>query len=138
MSIPIFTASFHSAGAPDLFGFSRGGARLELRQALEGAFLFACFHVRCVQGLSENLFVVVSNSPQISAQSALWVKENIWGAEIPDAIISRLKDAKDPREEGIKICQEQIAELLTLPGIAGINLIERENADSIEAVLKSL
>jgi methylenetetrahydrofolate reductase (NADPH) len=90
------------------------------------------------QELSENLFVVVSNSPQVSAQSALWVRENIWGAEIPDDIIARLKGAKDPREEGIKICQEQVAELLTIPGIAGINLIERENIDSIEAVLKSL
>jgi methylenetetrahydrofolate reductase (NADPH) len=90
------------------------------------------------QGLADNLFVIVSNSPQISVQSALWVKENIWGAEIPDDIISRLRDAKDPLEEGIKICQEQVAELLTIPGIAGINLIERDNADSIEEVLKAL
>jgi len=90
------------------------------------------------QGLSENLFVVVSNSPQVSVQSALWVKENIWGAEIPDDLIARLKGAKDARAEGLKICQEHVAELLTIPGIAGINLIERENADSIEAVLKAL
>lgn len=90
------------------------------------------------QGLAENLFVIVSNSPQVSAQSAQWVKENIWGAEIPDDIIARLKGAKDPRAEGIKICQEHVAELLTIPGIAGINLIERDNADSIEAVLKAL
>ena len=87
------------------------------------------------QGLAESLFVVVSNSPQISAQSALWVKEIIWGAEIPDEIIQRLKDAKDPREEGVKICQEHVAELMAMPGIAGINLIERENIDSIAAVL---
>ena len=90
------------------------------------------------QGLAENLFVMISNSPLISVQSALWVKENIWGADIPQEILSRLKDAKDAREEGIKICQEQVAELLTIPGIAGINLIERDNVDSIEAVLSAL
>ena len=90
------------------------------------------------QGFAENLFVVVSNSPQISAQSALWVKENVWGAEIPDEIIQRLKDAKDPREEGLKICQEQVAELMTMPGVAGINLIERENIESITAVLEAV
>ena len=90
------------------------------------------------QGLTESLFVVVSNSPQISAQSALWVKENIWGAEIPDEIIQRLKYAKDPREEGVKICQEQIEKLMTMPGIAGINLIESDNLASIAAVLAAI
>ena len=90
------------------------------------------------QGLTESLFVVVSNSPQISAQSALWVKENIWGAEIPDEIIQRLKDAKDPREEGVKICHEQVEELMTMPGIAGINLIESDNLASIAAVLAAI
>ena len=90
------------------------------------------------QGLTESLFVVVSNSPQISAQSALWVKENIWGAEIPDEIIQRLKDAKDPREEGVIICQEQVEELMTMPGIAGINLIESDNLASIAAVLAAI
>jgi methylenetetrahydrofolate reductase (NADPH) len=90
------------------------------------------------QGLLENLFVVISTSPQVSVQSAQWVKENIWGVEIPDNIIARLKGAKDSEAEGVKICQEQIEELLMIPGIAGINLIERDNAGSIEAVLQSL
>tara|TARA_B100000315_G_scaffold256284_1_gene301839 strand:+ start:666 stop:1616 length:951 start_codon:yes stop_codon:yes gene_type:complete len=134
---------------PSLAGDNVWAGRLHKRIAVGLQFVQAqpCYDMALIrrylgmledQGLAESLFVVVSNSPQISAQSASWVKENIWGAEIPDEIIQRLKDAKDPREEGIKICQEQVEELLTIPGIAGINLIERDNIDSITAVLEAV
>ncbi|MBT5938542.1 MAG: methylenetetrahydrofolate reductase [Rhodospirillaceae bacterium] len=134
---------------PSLAGDDVWASRIHKRVAAGLQFIQtqACYDLNLVrryldvlvdQGLSESLFVIVSNSPQISVQSALWVKENIWGAEIPDDIVDRLKGAKDAREEGIKICQEQVEELLTIPGIAGINLIERENVESIEEVLKTL
>jgi methylenetetrahydrofolate reductase (NADPH) len=90
------------------------------------------------EGLAENLFITVSNSPLVSAQSAIWVKENIWGADIPDEVIARIREAKDPVEEGIRICTEQVKELVEMPGVAGINLIERQNAESISAVLQEI
>ena len=134
---------------PSLAGDDVWAGRLHKRVAsgLQFVQTQACYDMSLVrryldfledQGLTESLFVVVSNSPQISAQSALWVKENIWGAEIPDEIIQRLKDAKDPREEGVKICHEQVEELMTMPGIAGINLIESDNLASIAAVLAAI
>ena len=134
---------------PSLAGDDVWAGRLHKRVAAGLQFVQtqACYDMSLVrryldfledQGLTESLFVVVSNSPQISAQSALWVKENIWGAEIPDEIIQRLKDAKDPREEGVKICHEQVEELMTMPGIAGINLIESDNLASIAAVLAAI
>jgi len=134
---------------PSLAGDDVWAGRLHKRVAAGLQFVQtqACYDMSLVrrylgfledQGLTESLFVVVSNSPQISTQSALWVKENIWGAEIPDEIIQRLKDAKDPREEGVKICHEQVEELMTMPGIAGINLIESDNLASIAAVLAAI
>jgi len=69
---------------------------------------------------------------------AIWVKENIWGADIPDEVIARIREAKDPVEEGIRICTEQVKELVEMPGVAGINLIERQNAESISAVLQEI
>jgi methylenetetrahydrofolate reductase (NADPH) len=42
---------------------------------------------------------------------------------IPDKLIKRMESAKDPKEEGVKICLEMIDQVRQIEGVAGIHLM---------------
>ena len=42
------------------------------------------------------------------------MRENLYGVKIPDSIILRLEEASSPLDEGKKICEEIIQELIDL------------------------
>ena len=66
-----------------------------------------------------------------SAEAAQWLKENRRNTLIPEAIINRLKQAKDSESEGIKICTEQLQEMAEIPGISGANVLSGGEAAAI-------
>jgi methylenetetrahydrofolate reductase (NADPH) len=87
-------------------------------------------------GKTDGLKVLVGMGPLKSAKQALWMRENLWGVNISDAIISRLDASKNPKKEGLMICQELISKLIDLPGIDGVHLMgpscESDAADIIK------
>ena len=72
-------------------------------------------------GLRNICFFLIGNGPLPSAKSAIWMRDNLWGVVVPDDIIHRLDQAKDPKEEGIQICAQQIQEMAEMPGVAGVH-----------------
>jgi len=42
---------------------------------------------------------------------------------VPNEIVDRMKNAKDPKEEGIKLCIEQIEHLKTVKGVHGVHIM---------------
>jgi methylenetetrahydrofolate reductase (NADPH) len=74
-------------------------------------------------GLTENLYFLVGLGPLRSAESARWMRDNLWGTVVPDGIIRRLEAARDPRHEGIGICAELMQEARDIDGIAGVHLM---------------
>lgn len=67
--------------------------------------------------------VIVSTAILTSADDARWLRDNRPNVTIPDSLVIRLENAGDPRQEGIAICAEQIRQLVTMPGVAGVNVI---------------
>ena len=59
-------------------------------------------------GVTEKAFYLVGLGVIRSAKSALWMNKNLFGINIPQKIINRLEDSKDPEQEGIKICIEYV------------------------------
>ena len=55
-------------------------------------------------GLHEKLFMLIGVGPLASARTALWMRKNVPGVHIPDAIIKRLEGADDQKAEGISLC----------------------------------
>ena len=90
------------------------------------------------EGVANSLSVLVSNGPLASARSAIWMRENLFGVLIPDAIVERLAQADDPKAEGIQICREQIQAMAAIPGIAGVHMIAPTNTTSIPEALSGL
>ena len=55
-------------------------------------------------GILEKTNFIIGIGPFASAKSAKWMNENLFGVDVPDQIIKRLDDAKNPKEESKKIC----------------------------------
>ena len=86
-------------------------------------------------GLADRLSVLIGIGPLASARSALWMRKNLWGTTIPDAIIERLEGARRPKEEGIAICAELLVELAEIPGIGGAHLMAPLNEAAVPAAV---
>jgi methylenetetrahydrofolate reductase (NADPH) len=86
-------------------------------------------------GITERIALIVGVIPLKSAKAAAWITQHLYGAIIPEAIVHRMQQARDPEAEGRRICGEVIAELRTIPGIAGAHLMAPGNLDGIVAVL---
>jgi methylenetetrahydrofolate reductase (NADPH) len=67
--------------------------------------------------------VIVSTAIMTSADDATWLRDNRLNVMIPDALIQRLREAGNPQQEGIAICAEQLAQLATIPGVSGANVV---------------
>ena len=75
--------------------------------------------------------VVVGIAILSSAEDAQWLRKNRPNVNIPNDIVTRLSNAKDPKKEGIAICVEQLQELSTIPGISGAHIIAPEKLTNI-------
>lgn len=80
--------------------------------------------------------VIVSLAPLPSADKAQWLKKNLSGSRISNAVIRRLEKAKDPERDGIEICAELMREIVQIPGVTGINLMTMGNPESIRDAIK--
>ncbi len=72
-----------------------------------------------------------------SADDARWLREHRPNVMVPDAIVERLQDSQDPKEEGIRICAEIIVALQEIPGIDGISIMATQDLSSIPRTLRA-
>lgn len=70
-----------------------------------------------------------------SADDASWLRKNRPNAMVPDGFVKRLEGAKNPREEGIRICAEVIRTMSEIPGIAGVNIMAARDLSTIPTVI---
>ncbi len=87
-------------------------------------------------GIAERAGVLIGIGPLASARSARWMVANLWGTNIPDAVIDRLDAAENPKAEGAKICAELMAAYSEIEGIAGVHLMAPLNVDSIPSAVE--
>lgn len=90
------------------------------------------------RGLDEKVYILAGLTPLKSVGMARYMKEKVAGMEIPEEIINRLKGvAKDKvREEGIKICVEQIQKLREIKGVRGIHLMAIEWEEVVHEIVE--
>jgi methylenetetrahydrofolate reductase (NADPH) len=86
-------------------------------------------------GLTKKIAILIGVVPLRSAKSARWIKQHLYGAIIPDAIVERLDYAGDPAAEGRQICVDFIEQLATVPGVAGAHVMAPNNEAAIPEVL---
>jgi methylenetetrahydrofolate reductase (NADH) len=86
-------------------------------------------------GLIERIHLLIGVNPLRSGKSARWMKQNLFGTIIPDAMIARLDAAADPAAEGLGVCVELIEQLAQTPGVAGVHVMAPGNDAAVPQVL---
>ncbi|GAB4267466.1 methylenetetrahydrofolate reductase [Thermincola ferriacetica] len=87
-------------------------------------------------GLHKKVKILAGVTPLKSWKAADFIKNKVAGMIVDDRLIERLKAAKDPQEEGIKICVEQINYLKTMEGIAGVHIMAVAWEEIIPEIVK--
>jgi len=75
------------------------------------------------QGLDRKVHVLAGIIPIKSAGMVRYMRDYVSGVSVPDEIVTRMENAKDPRREGISICLEIIEQLKEIPGLHGIHIM---------------
>ena len=74
-------------------------------------------------GTHEKVFILAGVGPLASARSAEWIRSNVPGVHIPDAVIRRLKRAANQAREGVNICIDMIHRIREIEGVHGIHIM---------------
>lgn len=86
-------------------------------------------------GVTEKLHFIVGLGPLRSAHSATWMRDNLYGTIMPDAIIGRMNSAQDSRREGIEICAELMLRARDIDGVSGVHLMAPgQHEEMLEAI----
>lgn len=75
------------------------------------------------RGIHERVYILPGITPLKSWRAAEFMRNNISGMMIPDKLIERMKNASDPKAEGIKIAIEQINIIKSMKGIHGVHIM---------------
>lgn len=88
-------------------------------------------------GTARRLRMIAGVGPLVSASQARFMRENLFGVSIPDAIVARLEHAADPKREGQAICIELMRALGDLDGVAGVHVMAPlQSLDAVAAVIR--
>lgn len=113
----------------------KAGAQFSQTQFCMDAGVVRRYMARLVEhGLAE-LSVIVGVVPLRSAKSARWIKEKLFGAIIPEALVDRMERASDPAAEGRRICLDMVAELAAIPHVAGCHIMAPGNEAAIPGII---
>lgn len=75
------------------------------------------------EGLDKKVHILGGVIPVKAAGMAKYMQTSVPGITVPDEIVGRMKGAKDPKEEGLKIALELIEQLKAIPGVHGIHIM---------------
>ena len=87
-------------------------------------------------GLHEKVFILPGVGPLASAKSAEWIRNNVAGVHIPDAVIKRLAGAEDQKQEGVNICIEMVEQIREMAGVSGVHLMAYKQEHRIAEIVE--
>jgi methylenetetrahydrofolate reductase (NADPH) len=86
-------------------------------------------------GLLDRVFILIGVGPLRSAKAAEWMRANVPGVHIPDAIVARLRGASDEAREGRNLCVDLLQELRTIRGVNGAHIMAYRQEESVAEVI---
>jgi hypothetical protein len=73
--------------------------------------------------------------PLASAKTARWIRSNVPGIHIPDAVIARLEGAADQKREGKQLCIDIINEVKEIEGVSGIHVMAYRQEEFVAEIV---
>lgn len=87
-------------------------------------------------GLHDKVFILIGVGPLASARTANWMRKNVPGVHIPDAIIKRLEGADDQKAEGVNLCIDLIQEIREIEGVNGVHIMAYKQEDNVPQIVR--
>jgi methylenetetrahydrofolate reductase (NADPH) len=87
-------------------------------------------------GLLGQVYILAGVGPLRSAKSAEWMRKNVPGVHVPEALIARLSGAKDQACEGLNICIEMIQSIREIRGISGVHVMAYRQEESVADIVE--
>ena len=87
-------------------------------------------------GIGRGVPMLVGIGPLGSAGAPRWMRENLPGTVVPDAVVRRMEGASDTKREGRRICVELMQELQDVPGVAGVHLMAPRNEAEVPRAIE--
>ncbi len=87
-------------------------------------------------GLLDKVFLLIGVGPFKTAKGAEFMRNNVPGLYIPDAIVKRLAGAQDQAREGRKICTELIQEIRTIKGVHGVHVMAYRQEETVAEIIR--
>ncbi len=75
------------------------------------------------RGLDKQVHILAGVIPIKSVGMARYMRDYVSGVTIPDEIVTRMENAKEAKEEGVRICLEIIEQLKEIEGVHGIHIM---------------
>lgn len=102
----------------------RAGAEFIQTQAVFNVPKFAEYmRLVCEMGLDKKAYILAGVIPMKSVGMARYMRDYVAGVDVPTELVTRMENAKDSKEEGVKICLEIIEQLVAMPGVHGIHIM---------------
>ncbi|MFC1963262.1 methylenetetrahydrofolate reductase [Chloroflexota bacterium] len=88
------------------------------------------------RGLDKEAHILAGIIPVKSVGMARHMRDNVPGVSVPDELVTKLEDAKDTKEEGLKICLELIDQIKDIPGVHGIHIMAVGWEDMVPTIIE--
>ncbi len=89
------------------------------------------------RGLDKQVHILAGVIPIKSAGMARYMRDYVSGVYVPDEIVTKMEDAKEAKEEGIRMCLETIEELKDIEGVHGIHIMAVAWEDVIPRIVEA-
>jgi len=83
----------------------------------------------------DRVHIIAGVGPLASARTARWIRDHVPGVHIPDAVITRLERAAEPRREGRALCTELVAALRELPELSGVHIMAHRQQEAVAPIV---
>lgn len=88
------------------------------------------------QGLDKQVHILAGVIPIKSVGMARYMRDNVSGISVPDEIVIRMEEARDVKEEGVKIALEIIDQLKEIDGVHGIHIMAVAWEDIVPVIVE--
>ncbi len=88
------------------------------------------------RGLDKEVHILAGLIPIRSVGMARYMRDYVSGVSVPDEILTRMEQAKNAKEEGVRIILEIIEQLKEIPGIHGIHIMAVGWEDIVPAIVE--
>ena len=76
------------------------------------------------RGIDQRVHILAGVTPLKSWRGAKYIQNNVSGMIVPDELVERLKNAEDPKREGVEVCIEQIKYIKEkVKGVHGVHIM---------------